>query len=470
MASRGSFSNRLGFILAAAGSAVGLGNIWRFPYLAGQNGGAIFLVFYLICIFMLCYPVMVGEIAIGRAAGRDAYGSYAKFGGKGWGLVGIFGIVVGVLILSFYNVVAGWAFGYFLNISFGGLLDEPSYSTFFSTFVNDIVDVSSVKGLLNSNLVFSLVFMALTAYIVSQGVQKGIELANRIMMPALYVILIGLIIYCFTLPNAMAGVRFYLIPEWSELKAQTIFDGLRQAFFSLSLGMGAIITYGSYLSKKENITSSAAVISLADTSVAFLAGLMIFPMVFSQNISHTQGPALVFVALPEVFQGMGPILGRLVGGSFFLLLCFAALTSTVSLIEVPVAYLVDQKKLPRKTVVWITALVIFIIGLPSMVSQGLVPSLSSMSFYQGRDFLTFISDIADISLTIGGCLMCIFIAYKWRLGNFNREIEEGNSGYAKSALKLYLNFMISWVCPIVLGILSILIIIDKFFGLTWLFG
>jgi len=471
MANRGNFSGRVGFILAAAGSAVGLGNIWRFPYLAGQNGGAIFLVIYLLCILLLCYPVMVGEIAIGRAAGSDAFGSYSKLGGRRWGYLGMFGILVGIFILSFYNVVAGWAFGYFLHISFGDLLNEPDMGGFFGAFVNDILDLSIAKGLANSNFIFSLVFMAMTAIIVSRGIQKGIEGANKIMMPALYIILIGIIVYSLTLPNAMSGVRFYLVPDFGELKIQTFFDGLKQAFFSLSLGMGTLITYGSYLSKRENISSSAAVISIADTSVAFLAGLMVFPLVhFLQyklqvdNVA-TAGPPLIFIVLPQIFHEMGPVLGRVVGGSFFLLVCFAALTSTISLIEVPVAYLVDQKKMPRKKVVWIMAILIFIIGLPSMVSQGMVPFLNKLSFYRGQDFLSFVADMCDISLTVGGCLMCVFISRQWGIANMDKELLEGNPGFAHSAWRSYLHFTIRWVCPILLGILSILIIIEKFVGL-----
>ena len=457
---RGNFSGRIGFILAAAGSAIGLGNIWKFPYLAGQNGGAVFLILYLVFVFFLCYPVMVGEIAIGRRAASDAFGSYAKLGGRPWGYLGLFGIIAGILILSFYNVVAGWAFGYFLKISFGDLLSEPNFGAYFGRYVNDI-------GL---NLIFSLGFMVLTALIVSQGIQKGIEAANKIMMPALFLILIGLIIYALTLPNAMAGVKYYLIPDFSEIRPQTIFDGLRQAFFSLSLGMGALITYGSYVDKKQNLASAAAVISVAGSSVGFLAGMMIFPLVFSQNMSPAEGPPLVFMLLPQVFNEMGPILGRVVGGSFFLLLCFAALTSTVSLLEVPVAYFVDQKKLPRKLMVWATAILIFVLGIPSMLSQGLIPALNKLSFYQGRDFLTFVADMCDICLTVGGCLMCIFITYRWRMYNMNEELEVGNPGYTGSILQKYISFMIMYVCPTLLGLLSIGVIIDKFWGFEKVFG
>lgn len=475
MSTRGSFSGRIGFILAAAGSAVGLGNIWRFPYLAGQNGGAIFLVVYLLCIVFLCIPVMIGEISIGRAAGSDAYGSYSKFGGRKWGMLGLFGIMAGVFILSFYNVVAGWAFGYFLHISFGDLLNTPDFGSFFGTFVNDILDLTSLSGLLGSNFLFSAIFMVMTALIVSRGVQKGIEAANKIMMPMLYTILLGIIIYSLTLPNAFAGVKFYLIPDFSELRIQTVFDGLKQAFFSLSLGMGTLMTYGSYLSKKENVPGSAIIIASADTSVAFLAGLMVFPLVhflqYKTGVADvaTAGPPLVFIVLPQIFHEMGPALGRLIGGSFFLLVCFAALTSTVSLIEVPVAYLVDQKKMKRSTVVWIMAAIIFVIGMPSMMSQGMVPALNKMSFYRGQDFLSFIADMCDISLTVGGCFMCIFISRQWGIQNMDAELAQGNDSYMKSAIRKYLHVTIRWVCPILLGIMSVLVIVEKFVGLENIF-
>jgi neurotransmitter:Na+ symporter, NSS family len=456
MVNRGGFSSRLGFILAAAGSAVGLGNIWKFPYEVGQNGGAAFLLIYLALTFLICYPIMIGEIAIGRNVGRDAYGSYTKLGGKRWGLLGLFGILCGFMILSFYNVVAGWAFGYFLEISFGNLLDEPNFGSFFGSYVNDFWD----------NLIFSACFMIITAFIVARGVQKGIEAAAKIMMPMLFIILISLILYALTLPNALDGIKFYLVPDFSHINLQTLYSAMGQAFFSLSLGMGALITYGSYLSKKENIAGSAAVITLTDISVAFLSGLMIFPLVFSQGVTPEQGPALVFVVLPGIFHAMGPMIGKIVGGGFFLLLCFAALTSTVSLLEVPVAFFVDQKKWKRVRTVILLASGIFILGLPSMLSQGVVPYLNALPFYQGKDFLSFVAEVfSDISLPLGGFLMTIFIVTKWRTTALSNELETGSGNYKGSFKEKYINFSIRYLAPVLLGAFSLLIVLDKIFGL-----
>lgn len=459
MSNRGNFSGRLGFILAATGSAIGLSNIWRFPYLAGQNGGAVFVIIYLACIFLFCFPVMVGEIAIGRAAGSDAYGSYTKLGNKRWGLLGLFGVVSGVFILSYYNVVAAWAFGYFIEIVFGNLLGHPDYGAFFTGFVKST----------GSNILYSLGFMIITGLVVARGIQKGIEAANSFMMPALFLILVGLIIYSLTLPHAMDGIRFYLVPDFQKITPQTIFDALRLAFFTLSLGIGGLITYGSYVKKTENIVRASSVVTWTDTIVAFLAGLMIFPLVFSAGQSPAEGPALVFIVLPQIFHGMGPIIGRVVGGAFFLLLCFAALPSCISLLEVPVAYLVDQKKLPRKRVVWILCSIIFLFGIPSILSQGASAALSHLPFYKGRDFLTFIADMTDITLTVGGCLMCIFITYQWGIKNMNAELSTGNQSFIGSLTQRYINFTIAYICPTLLGVLSILIVLDKFWGISILF-
>lgn len=458
MASRGSFSSRFGFIAAAAGSAVGLGNIWKFPYETGQNGGAAFLLIYLICTFLIGFPVMMGEISIGRNTGCNAYGAYRKLGNRSWGMAGLFGILCGFMILSFYNVVAGWAFGYFLQIVFGDLLERRNYGEFFGTYVADVSD----------NLIFSMAFMAATAVIVVGGIQRGIERASKILMPFLFFILIGLIIYGVTLPNALQGVKFYLLPDFSLINIRTIYAAMGQAFFSLSLGLGGLITYGSYIKKHDNLIVSALLVVVADTAVAFLAGFMIFPLVFSQGFSPSEGPGLVFVALPGIFQSMGLVAGKLIGGSFFLLLCFAALTSTISLLEVPVAYFVDEKKWPRKRAVYVLSFLIFVVGLPSMLSAGAVEALSSLAYYEGtvKSFLDIVADVfSDVGLLFGGFLLSLFVALRWKPINLSEEISSGNSSYKGSFMESYINLMIVYICPLVLGIIFIITVLQKFLGI-----
>ncbi|MEZ4773386.1 MAG: sodium-dependent transporter [Bacteroidia bacterium] len=459
MASRTGFSNKLGFVAAAAGSAVGLGNIWKFPYETAQNGGGAFLLLYIIFVAAIGFPVMVGEIAIGRRTQSNPYGAYLNAGNKSWANVGLLGVLCGIMILSFYNVVAGWAFGYFLEISFGNLLSEPDYGAFFGRYVADFWD----------NMAFSIVFMILTAVIVLRGIQKGIELASKIMMPMLFFILFLLIAYALTLPNAGAGIRYYLLPDFSKLNLGTINSALGQAFFSLSLGMGALITYGSYIGKKENIPSAAAIVTVADTTVAFLAGLLMLPLVFSQGTPpEASGPGLVFTILPGIFAQFGPMIGRVVGGLFFLLLSVAALTSTISLLEVAVAYFVDEKKWTRKKAVIVMASLIFVLGLPSMLSQGGVEFFSNITYGgSAKSFLDLVNDLfSEIGLPFGGMLMCIFISRKWGLANMSEEISSGYEKYPGSVLEKFVRIMITYICPVFLGAIFISNILEKFFGMT----
>lgn len=455
MANRGNFSGKIGFILAATGSAIGLSNIWRFPYLTGQNGGAVFLIIYILCIFLFCFPVMIGEIAIGRAGGRDAYGSYSRLGGKKWGLLGLFGIVSGIFILSYYNIVAAWALGYFFEIVTGSITIGADYSQHFSSFVSDA----------KMNAVYAFIFLFITAYCVARGVHRGIENVNKILMPALLLILLGLIGYSLTLPNAAEGIRFYLIPDIGAVTTDTVFEALRLSFFTLSLGVGGLITYGSYLKKNEDIIYASSMVTWADTIIAFLAGLMIFPLVFSAGKSPAEGPALVFMVLPEIFNNMGPVVGKFVGGAFFILLCFAALPSCISLLELSIAYFIDEKKLPRQRITWIVSGIIYLIGIPSLLSFGDFPMFNKLSFYNDRDFFSLITDMTDLTLTVGGCLMCLFISRRWKLHNLNAELADGNQEYIGSFTQKYVNVTVGYVCPVLLGLLSILIFIDKFFGL-----
>lgn len=456
---RAGFSSRIGFIAAAAGSAVGLGNIWQFPYIAGQNGGGAFLLVYFFWIFLLGVPLMSAEIALGRSAQANPYGAYKKWGGKAWGLVGLFGILCAVMILSFYNVVSGWAFGYFLETATGSLLKEDEFGTFFSNFSTDFSD----------NFWYSLAFMVITALIVMLGVKRGIESSAKIMMPALFLILIGISIFGLMQPNAMAGVNFYLFPDFGQINGATIYSALGQAFFSLSLGLGGLITYGSYLSRKENIVKSAMFVSLTDTLVAFLAGMMIFPLVFSQGQSPSEGPGLVFVALPGIFQAMGPVLGAVIGASFFLLLCFAALTSTISLLEIPVAFLMDELKWSRRKAVIVMSALIFMIGIPSMIGFGGVDFFTDFTFYEGRvkSFMDVITDIFSvIGLPLGGWLMTIFIATRWKAKNLSEELSHGYEGYKGSMVERFINTMIVYVSPLVLGFVFVLTILQKFFNIS----
>lgn len=461
MSTRGNFSSKLGFILAAAGSAVGLGNIWKFPFEVADGGGAAFVLIYLSFAFILCFPVMVTEIAIGRKTQKNPVGAYAALGFKNWKFLGLMGILSGVLILSFYNVVAGWAFGYFLEMIKGNFGIGES----FSEFQNDVLTVG----------LYGLVFMAVTALIVSRGISGGIEKAAKFLMPSLVIMILLLTFYASSLPNAMAGISYYLIPDFSEVTPEVIYNALGQAFFSLSLGMGALITYGSYISKEDNIVSSAAYITLTDVGIAFLAGLMMFPFVAYLTEGTMEGfsggPGLIFVTLPGVFESLGTTLGTVVGALFFLLLSFAALTSTVSLLEVPVTYVVDEFKAKRKTSVWIIATIIFVLGIPSLLSSGYSGFFTNFVTYFGASapasFMTFVEHIgSDTLLPLGGVLITVFASYVWKKHNLLEELREGNPNFAGSWKEKYIDFTVSYLCPILLTLVFVFTVLGRFFGIS----
>ena len=462
MATRGGFSSRLGFIAAAAGSAVGLGNIWGFPYEVGQGGGAAFVVIYLLFCFILCFPVMATEIAIGRKTEKNPVGAFEALGFKRWKIVGKLGILAGVLILSFYNVIAGWAFGYIIEMAAGNFGIADAFGEY-------TMQVFKVGG-------YGLVFMATTAWVVSKGISGGIEKAAKLLMPTLIIMMLGMVIYSLTLPNSVDGIKFYLIPDFSKLNASVIYNAMGQAFFSLSLGMGALITYGSYVNKKENIVSAAALITLADVGIAFIAGLMIFPLIGFMSGGTMEGagggPGLIFVTLPQIFGTIGGSLGAIVGTAFFVLLCFAALTSTVSLLEVPVSYVVDEMNIRRKRAVWIMAGIIFAVGIPSLLGFGYSEFFSNAftTFKEGgtdTDFLSFVASVAnDTMLPLGGCLIAFFAAHVWKKHNLNEELAAGAPNYMGSFVQKYLNFAVSYLAPTVLGLLFILTVLFKFFGIT----
>ncbi|OAN60607.1 sodium:calcium symporter [Balneola sp. EhC07] len=457
---RGAWNSKLGFILAAAGSAVGLGNIWKFPFEVEAGGGAAFVLVYLIFCFILCFPVLITEIAIGRKTQKNAVGAFDSLGFSSWNFIGKLGILSGIIILSFYNVVAGWAFGFFVEMVTGNFQIGSQFSEF-------TVDIIKIGG-------YAILFLTTTAIIVSRGISAGIEKAAKILMPTLIIMIVGLLIYAFTLPYSGVGLKYYLIPEFSELNLQTIGGALRQAFFSLSLGMGALITYGSYLSKKENIVSSAALITLFDVGIAFIAGLMLFPIVAYStggDMTDVQGGAgLIFTVLPGVFESLGGTLGAIVGGGFFLLLSFAALTSTVSLLEVPVSYIVDEHKKSRKAAVIISAAVIFILGIPSLVGNGYSAFFTQFITYVGADaptdVMTFLGHLADTFLLLGGLLIVSFTAFVWKKESLYEELSYGYVGFQTSKVKTFLNFAITILCPALLAILFVLVVLSNFFGIS----
>lgn len=463
MAVRGQFSNRFGFIMAAAGSAVGLGNIWKFPFEVGQGGGAVFVLLYLVFCFLLCFPVMVTEIAIGRKTQRNPVGAFNALGYKSWNFVGKLGILSGILILSFYNVVAAWAFGYVFEMITGNF----AIGEHFGEYTSDIVKV----------FCYAVIFMVSTALIVSQGVSKGIEKATKVLMPTLIIIIAILVIYSLTLEHSMTGLAFYLKPDFGAVNGKVIYGALGQAFFSLSLGMGALITYGSYVNKSDNIITSATLITLMDVGIAFIAGLMMFPFVAYLSGGTMEGvsggPGLIFATLPGVFESLGSA-GIIVGGIFFLLLSFAALTSTVSLLEVPVSYVVDEHNVNRKPAVWIMAAIIFIVGIPSMLSGGYSEFFSSFITYFNADgptdFLSFVDDTASATfLPLGGFLITVFAAYVWKKNNLEEELSIGAPNYKGSIVSNYISFAITVLCPVVLGSIFVLTLLGKFFGveLEW---
>lgn len=419
--------------MAAAGSAVGLGNIWAFPAKAAANGGAVFLFIYLLCIFLIGYPVMVAELAIGRASGKNPVGAFSKlYNSKFFPLVGLWGVICGVMILSFYSVVAGWAFGYaFEEIFF--MLGFDSAAVWIGDLNNGI-----------KNAIVTVFFMYATMKVISSGVNDGIERATKLMMPLLIGIILIMIVYVLFQPGAAEGVANYLKPDFSTINLDIIFIALGQAFFSLSLGMGAMITYGSYLSKKENIPQAAAMVTLADTLIAFLAGLLIVPAMFlakNQGIEIftaegdlIAGPNLVFQVLPELFHSMPPAVGLIFGVSFFLLLSIAALTSTISLLEVPVSYGIDEHRMSRKKAVWVIGTGITLISVFLSFNIGLIDTVEQI--------------FSNIGLPLGGILISIFIGYFWKTESALNELESGYSGVTQSIFGKLWPIFIKFICPL----------------------
>lgn len=462
---RGEWSSRMGFILAAAGSAVGLGNIWGFPIQTAQNGGAAFVFVYIVLTFVVCFPIVITEIAIGRRTGKNPAGALNELApGTPWNLVGKLGVLCGFMILSFYIVLAGWVFGYFLEVITGGL----------ATIATD-GEFAKFIGSPWKNLLYMFLFMGATVSIVLGGVKDGIEKWARYLMPTLIIMLFALIIYILTRDGAMAGLSYYIIPDFSKITMKTVNSGLSQAFFSLSLGMGALITYGSYVSKKENIIASGMIVTGLDTFIAFSAGLLILPAVFTLpglEISEVnEGPGLLFVVLPKVFMHMTASVGyfgaSFVAAFFFLLICFAALTSTISLLEVPTAYIVDENGLDRKKAALSAGIIITLLGIGSLLGNGASDFFSKFITYpsgESKDFLSFVADVFNASfLPLGGFLITAFTAFKWKTHNLSEEIAQGNPGFKGSVMEKLITTML-YICPFIILFIFLNTVAATYFG------
>lgn len=447
MASRDNWGSRAGFILAAAGSAIGLGNIWRFPYITGKNGGALFVLIYIGAVLILGLPIMLAEFALGRATAKNPVGAFhAICPGSKWRYTGFLGVITGVMILSFYSVIAGWTLGYCYK-SLSGQFTEISKGQAAAIFRSFIAN----PGL---QILLLAVFMILTIFIVSKGVSAGLEKYSKILMPALFLIMILLMIRSLTLPGAEKGLLFYLKPDFAKINGRVFLEAMGQAFFSLSLGMGTMLTYGSYLGKKENLVSSAAWVAALDTTVAILAGFIIFPALFSQAMTPDQGPGLVFNILPVIFSHMPG--GMWFGALFFVLLAVAALTSTISILEVPVAFLIDEKNWPRRKASWLVGALAFAFGVPSALAGGGVEFLSNLPLLH-VDFLTLWDKIwGNVALSVGAFFIAVFVAYVWKTAN---ALDEITAGGVKFRLAKFWVLAIKYVCPL----LILVVLISQFF-------
>jgi len=408
---RGQFTTRAGFILATAGSAVGLGNIWKFPYLAGENGGAVFLILYLVFVFTIGLSIMLAEFAIGRTGEKNPVGAFAHLKGGAWTWVGGMGVFTGFVILSFYSVVGGWTIAYAVKTATGllGAGDAKALGGVFGGFITDPIQPIIYHG----------IFMALTIAVVARGIDIGIEKACRVLMPVLFVLLVVLCVRSLTLPGAAKGIAFFLNPDFSKISGAMVTAALGQAFFSLSLGMGALITYGSYLSRETHLPGAALWVTSLDSLIALLAGFMILPAVFAFGFDPGAGPGLTFITLPAIFLKIP--LGAFFGTLFFVLLAVAALTSAMSLMEVVVAYLVDERNIARKKATIGAGAIIFLLGIPSSLSMGVWSgfTIAGKGFFDAMDYLA-----SNILLPMGGIFISLFVG--WVV--FDKVMDGGQGG------------------------------------------
>lgn len=437
---RDGFGSRFGVLVAVAGSAVGLGNLWRFPYMVGNNGGAAFIILYLFFVILLCLPIMFSEFVIGRRTQSNAFGAIKKIAPKsGWLSIGVISVVASICIMSFYSVVGGWTLEYIFK-SF-----SPDFLTSDSTSL-----ANQFSGFSQSSLMpvaMHLLFLTLSALIVVAGVKNGIEKYSKILMPMLFVLVMILAIRSLTLDGSGAGVKFLLYPDFSKITGETMLAALGQAFFSLSLGMGCIITYGSYVNKKENLFKISFMSAAADTGFAILAGLAVMPAVFAFGISPGQGPSLVFITLPQIFAQMP--FGNLISIAFFFILLIAAITSAISLLEVVVAYFTEEIKMSRKTAVIITFLIIGLFGTFSSLSQG---PLSDVTIFGKTFFDLFDYTSSNVLLPVGGLLVVLFVGWRMKKADVMDELTSGGTVALRKSLFSGIMLVIKFLAPIAISI------------------
>ena len=397
---RGNFGTKIGVILATAGSAVGLGNIWRFPYMTGQDGGAAFIIVYLVCVLLLGIPGMIAEFIVGRHGAANAATAYARMGGKrSWAALGFVGALTSLIILGFYSVIAGWCLQYLFASIMGNLSGDAAYvNAYFTKFSSNPIEP----------LLWTLVFIVLTHLVVVRGVRKGIEKMSNILMPTLFILLLVIVVVSCSLPDAGKGISFLFKPDFSKVTKSVFLDGLGQAFFSLSLGTACLCTYASYFTRQTNLLKSSAQIVSIDTLVAILAGLMIFPAAFSVGVKPDSGPQLIFITLPNVFQqAFSPVLGYIIGILFYALLALAALTSTISMHEIGTSLFFEELHISRSKGAVIETLIAVVIGMLCSLSCGAVDiTVFGKSFLNFCDFLT-----SNILLPLGSFFTCILVGW-----------------------------------------------------------
>ncbi len=447
---RGSFTGRLGFIMAAAGSAVGLGNIWRFPYLADKYGGGAFLVTFIILALVVGLTLMITELAIGRYTGKSCIDAFQDLSSK-YRIVGWFGLLIPAIIVPYYCVIGGWVTKYFMDFAVGsGSAAGADSGIFFHDFIS-----GSLPGLFDNPLVWFLVFAAMTMAAVVLGVEKGVEMVSKILMPALIVILIVICIYILTLDNIASGLEHYLVPQLEDFSMNTVLGAMGQVFYSLSLAMGILITYGSYMKKDVHIPNSSKVVTLMSTLIAFLAGLMIIPatVAFGMNTGEG-GPGLMFVIMPQVFDAMPA--GHIVAAAFFLLVIFAAVTSAISLSETVVSIFKDRFKMSRNVASAVCTVIIVALGTLVCLGYGTLSGITPF----GRDMLTFFDDLTnDIMMPFFALITCILVGHVFNTKAIIDEIGFYESKHGLCYADIY-SFMMRYVCPVcvlivfVLGVLS----------------